>query len=71
MLNGQEFLIYVGSFAVGKTNAAGLGSLTVPISGVPNGTVIFTQVLTVDPPAYSMATVKLSNIVKSKAIGGL
>ncbi len=70
MFNGQEFLIYLGSFAVGKTNAAGLGSLTVPISGVPNGTIIFTQVLTVDPPAYSIATVKLSNIVKSKAIGG-
>jgi IPT/TIG domain len=68
-LNGQTFLLYLGSVPVANTNAVGLGSLTVPITGVPVGTIIHTQVMTVAPPGTNISSVQLSNIVTSQTIG--
>ncbi len=46
----------------GGLNAVGTGMLSAPISGVPMGTFLYLQILTVDPPGLYAATAKASNV---------
>lgn len=66
--NGQTFLLYLGSVPLGNTSAIGFGQLAAPISGVPSGITIYTQVMTIAPPGNNPATLQLSNITASQVL---
>ncbi|MBI4879456.1 MAG: IPT/TIG domain-containing protein [Planctomycetes bacterium] len=46
----------------GGLDAVGTGMLSAPISGVPMGTFLYMQILTVDPPGLYASTAKASNV---------
>lgn len=62
MLN---FILFVN---MPNTDAVGIGGLTAPISGVPVGVNIFTQIMTVAPPGTAINTVQLSNISQAPVL---
>ncbi len=51
-----------------QTNAAGLGSLSAPISGLPLGVDVYVQIATLAPPGTDLGSVALSNVHVAKVL---
>jgi hypothetical protein len=65
-LKGTQLLVWDVFLAFPNTNAAGLGSLPVnPVSGLPTGITLYSQILTADPGNPGFSTLELSNIGQS------